>query len=320
MEIRSDFKEVSDLFERILLYSEEFVKHEKTWRDLKNNEDFDLVYGLPNQQRFPLEGLYKQGKDLASSMIDLLNYFNDVSACPTFISYVNHIERFLPKNVEQSEHVIAEAVQIMQNVNRNRCSAAVEEMIILSSDQVNILKGLEVWVRLAKETELYKKESGDFTTGNEVVGSTQKRMESPQDQPKDEMKVLKSSEYLRLGDHPDKSFYAKAKGSNKESKLVLSPNTQEYKLLLHLYNNYGTSDSKASIEDILIACDIQKHEKGEHIGKKKINHVRRVVTDVRSALTGACLKSGQLKFEYELDKYDKAVKDECCLLVHCSSK
>ena len=320
MEIRTDFKEVSDLLEKILLYSDEFVKHEKTWRSLKHNEDFDLVYGLPNEQRFPLEGLYEQGRDLALSMIDLLNCFNDVSACPTFVSYANHIERFLSKNVEESEHVMA--VQIMENVNRNRYSAAVEEMIILSRDQVNILKGLEVWIRLAKDSRLYKEESGNFSssTSNESVVSVHERIKLPHDGQPKEKKVSKSSEYLRLGNRPDKSFYASAKGVDREYKLQLSPNTQEYKLLLHLYNNYGTSNSKASIEDILIACDIQKHEKGEHIGKKKINHVRKVVADVRSALTGACLKSGHLKFEYDVDEHDKAVKNECCLLVHCSSK
>ena len=81
----------------------------------------------------------------------------------------------------------------------------------------------------------------------------------------------KRSGYLRLGNHPDNKFYAAAKGINGEKALKLSPTSQEYKLLRHLYNIYGTKNSKASSEDILIACDIQGHEKGEAVTEKKVN-------------------------------------------------
>ena len=91
-------------------------------------------------------------------------------------------------------------------------------------------------------------------------------------------------------------------------------------LLQHLYNIYGTENNKASSEDILIVCDIQNHEKGEFITKEKIRHIRKVVADARTALEGADLKRGDLKYEYKTDDKGKVIKDEACLLIYCSPK
>ena len=113
-------------------------------------------------------------------------------------------------------------------------------------------------------------------------------------------------------------FYAKAKGDTEEGRLELSPSTQEYKLLKHLYNIYGYS--MASSEDLLIACGIQNHDKGEFVDEKKIKHLRKTVSDVRNALVKAGLKTGHLKYEYKVDDKKRVVKDECCLLIPCSSK
>lgn len=139
-----------------------------------------------------------------------------------------------------------------------------------------------------------------------------------------EEKVAKGklSEYLRQGSHSDRPyrFRAKAKGVEGEREVILSENTQEYKLLRLLFNIYGTRNSRASTEDILIACGIQGHEKGEYIDKKKIKHLRKIVSDVRTALQIAGLKRGYLKFEYKKDDKGRVIKDECSLLIHCLPK
>jgi len=166
MEIRSDFKGVSDLLERLLIYSKEFVIYnKKEWGYLKNQEDFNLVYALTNDIRFPLEKVYEQGRNLAVSMIYLLQGFNDVGAYPTFASYVNHIETSVPKHLEESENIIVRAERIISDMDTYPW--AVEQMIYLHKNQVNILRGLEDWIHRAKNTKLYREESGEFNPSPE---------------------------------------------------------------------------------------------------------------------------------------------------------
>lgn len=114
-------------------------------------------------------------------------------------------------------------------------------------------------------------------------------------QKRTEEKPPKASEYLRLGEHPDSSFYAKVKGVEKEEKLKLSEGAQEYKVLEYLYNIYGTEHNKASVEDLLIAGNIQNHEKGEEITKEKIKHLGRAISDIRTEFKKAGWKRGRLK-------------------------
>ena len=161
MEIRSDFKEVNGLIERLLTYSREFVNYNKErWGYLKNKEDFNQVYNLPNQIRLPLEEVYSAGRNLAISMIYLLSNSNDVGTYPTFASYVHDIEETVEKLLSESSEVISKAEQIISNMDH--CPWAVEQMIFLYKTEVNILKSLENWISRAKNTKLYREESGEI--------------------------------------------------------------------------------------------------------------------------------------------------------------
>ncbi len=156
MERRSDFQGDSNLTARLRAYSREFVRYNKKWGELKNEEDFSLIYDLSDDVRLPLEEVYREGGNLAVSMISLFNEeMEDVSVCPTFTSFVSLVETSLHKRLEKSEHVIINAEQIITNMDK--CPWAVKEMIKLYKRQVKILKeGLVNWVHCSKNTELYK--------------------------------------------------------------------------------------------------------------------------------------------------------------------
>lgn len=301
---RQDFKGAQDLVERLKVYSKEFFKYNKRWERLKRDECFREIYQFSDDQRLPIEDLYAKGRGFACAMHSLFDEeMEDISRCPTFVSYVDHVEKEFPKYLRESVPVIAKAEEIISD--SKYFNSDVAEMIQLYKDQVNINKGLGTWISQAKNTKLYKEESGDFgiSVNHEVTEGDKKR-------------VSKSSEYLRRGDYPDMFFYAKAKGLKKEYKLKLSPNTQAYMLLQYLYNNYGPGNSTASVEDLLIACNIKKHNKGERVCDKKIKQLQKLVSTVRSELYGAELKGCHLKFEVV---NGKVVNDECRLLVHCKS-
>ncbi len=168
MEIRPDFKEVDVLINRLITYQKEFAAYNRErWSYLKNKEDFSKVYDLENTIRIPLEEVYSNGRDLAVSMSYLLTEFNDIGAYPTFVSYVDNVERTTKRLLHNSEGVINKAEQTILEIEN--CPYAVEKMIFLYKMQVNILEGIENWISRAKNTKLYKEESGEI---NQFSGST----------------------------------------------------------------------------------------------------------------------------------------------------
>ncbi len=160
MKRRTDFQGDSNLTARLRAYSGEFVRYNKMWGSLKNQEDFRLIYDLPDEIRLPLEEMYRQGGNLAISMICLFNDdMEGVSLCPTFAHFVSLVETSLRKHLEESVHVITKAEQTISNMDN--CPWAVGEMIKLHKRQVKILKeGLVNWVHCAKNTKQYKEETG----------------------------------------------------------------------------------------------------------------------------------------------------------------
>ncbi len=128
------------------------------------------------------------------------------------------------------------------------------------------------------------------------VRSEGKKQEKKAKLEKVRRKLSKPSEYLRLDDNDD-LFYAKVKKEEKEDQIIFSTKTQEYRVLKHLYNIYDTEHNKATVEDLLIAGEINNHEKGEEITKEKTNHLGRVISDIRSEFERVGWKRGRLADE-----------------------
>jgi hypothetical protein len=165
VEIRQDFKGLESLLDRLIAYQKEFSDYNRQrWSHLKNREDFAEVYNLSNPVRIPLEEVYSNGRDMAISMSYLLTEFNDVGTYPTFASFVNEVEKTVKNMLLKSEGVINKAEATIKDL-RN-CPFAVEAMLNLYKIQVNILISLENWVSRAKNTSLYKEESGDVNQSN----------------------------------------------------------------------------------------------------------------------------------------------------------
>jgi hypothetical protein len=160
MEIRSDFRSVEDLINRLHEYAKQFaIYNREEWSHLKNQTDFSRVYGLPLEIRDPLERVYADGRDLAVGMIYLFGEFNEVGTYPTFKSYVAGVEETVDSYLVKAREVIPNGEKAL-SVSPERPYAC-GQMIQLYKTQVRILESLrDEWIPRAKDSSLYKEESG----------------------------------------------------------------------------------------------------------------------------------------------------------------
>ena len=90
MDIRKDFESVATFMHRLAGLGEEFSRlNNKDWPHLKNREDFQKIYSLPDAQRIQLEELYANGRDCATFMEFRLRGFNDVGEFPSLTEYID---------------------------------------------------------------------------------------------------------------------------------------------------------------------------------------------------------------------------------------
>jgi hypothetical protein len=162
MEMRSDFRGVEDLINRLREYAKQFATYNShEWPYLKNQTDFTRVYRLPPEIRGPLERVYADGGDLAVGMIYLLGEFNEVGMYPTFKSYVAGVEETVESYLAKAREVIPNGEKAISDSPEH--PRASEQMIILYKTQVGILESLrDEWIPRAENSRLYKEESGEL--------------------------------------------------------------------------------------------------------------------------------------------------------------
>ena len=160
MEIRSDFRGVEDLINRLREYAKQFaIYNREEWSYLKNQTDFTTVYGLPSEIRGPLESVYASGGDLAVGMIYLLGEFNEVGMYPTFKSYVAGVEETVDSYLVKAREIIPNGEKAL-SISPERPYAC-GQMLQLYKTQVRILEALrDEWIPRAKNSGLYREESG----------------------------------------------------------------------------------------------------------------------------------------------------------------
>jgi len=175
MKLRSDFRSVEDLLDRLREYAKQFATYNRTeWSHLKNQEDFESVYRLPPEIRGPLEGVYAHGRDLAVGMVYLLGTFDEVGTYPTFKSYVTDIEETVQSYLTEAREVIPDAEKAISNSTKHPWAS--KQMILLYKTEVGILESLrDEWIPRAKHSKLYKEESGKLP----AVSTSESQPSSP---------------------------------------------------------------------------------------------------------------------------------------------
>lgn len=159
MQIRPDLQTSAPLLSRLIEYSKVFHNYNfNVWPHLKNNEDFNLVYQLPCQQRGPLEDIYADGRGLASFMATHLIAFNHAEVFPTLKSYVDSFNGGWVDQIEILKNNSDQAKNIAAGLTAQPW--ALRGMITLFDEQIALLLPIKQTIEALKYTDIYKWESG----------------------------------------------------------------------------------------------------------------------------------------------------------------
>ncbi len=158
MRIRSDLLSVEQWLLRLTEYAHVFAQNNlENWSHLKNKEDFSLVYRLPPDQRVPLENIYADGRDLAVFMSGRLTAFNSVSDFPTLKSFVDSFNSGWLYQIDQLHAEVQAAEQVAEQLPE--CPWAVERMIVLYKQQIDLLAHVARCIDALRQSEIYALES-----------------------------------------------------------------------------------------------------------------------------------------------------------------
>ena len=171
MEIRKDLLEISDLLQRLIVFSEVFSeKNEKEWSSLKNKEDFNRVYDLKNELRHPLEKLYATGREISGYLSLQLTAFNEPNLYPTLSSFINSFKGGWLDEIDTLREIPENALKISNEFDN--CPWAVGRMIKLFNDQLDMFEPIKRSLDILRETDLFKRENGEVLMGKKEEGNT----------------------------------------------------------------------------------------------------------------------------------------------------
>jgi hypothetical protein len=159
MNVRRDFESVNTYLHRLDGIGSQFARYNtKDWPYLKNQEDFNNVYELPDGQRCAIENLYATGRDCAIFMSSKLREFNDVGMFPSLADYVDSFDRTWMNEQDELQDFIK---GIKENTALQCIPWSVQRMIEVFEDQLRLLASVRMTVNLLKQTNLYKIEKGE---------------------------------------------------------------------------------------------------------------------------------------------------------------
>ena len=158
MEIRPDFKQETTLLSRLVQYAKVFDDYNVVdWPHLKNNEDFKKVYGLPVEQRGPLEEIYSAGRDLSIFMSERLIAFNHARSFPTLKSFVDSFTGGWIDQIDILNNLSRVAKETAERLDSTPW--AVGQMIALFDKQIELLDATRQVVHGLKQSATYEWES-----------------------------------------------------------------------------------------------------------------------------------------------------------------
>lgn len=167
MNIRRDLEPVAPYISRLLSIGEEFRACEKNWSHFKNEEDFRFVSRIPHQERYLVEALYADGRDMAIYMYDSLLAINyDFSRYPTLTAIVEAFKSsWVYGGYNQDVPITAKDTCNKYDVNL----WSVDQMVTLFKSQERLLAAVRITLQMLKDSDLYKMENG-IQTMKQVAG------------------------------------------------------------------------------------------------------------------------------------------------------
>ncbi|MBK6365986.1 MAG: hypothetical protein IPF65_01675 [Polaromonas sp.] len=160
MEIRKDFESAATFLHRLAGIGQQFsIFNHDDWPHYKNEEDFERIYRLPENQRFQFEKLYGDGRDCAIFMSSQLCSFNDVGQFPSLSEYVDCLENTWAYEHESLQAFIDRIKVLSESLTNTPW--AVKRMIELFDKQLRLLASVRQTVELLRQTNLYKIEKGE---------------------------------------------------------------------------------------------------------------------------------------------------------------
>lgn len=158
MDVREDLREVSGHISRLLALAEVFSENNKYWAQLKNEEDFNRIYKIPNDDRYKVENLYADGRDMAIYMMGALGEINyNYARYPTLTSIVKGFQNtWVYGNYDPKTPDVAKEVCELHNVDL----WSVRQMFKLFKDQEDLLAAVRATVAMLQNSDLYKEENG----------------------------------------------------------------------------------------------------------------------------------------------------------------
>lgn len=166
MDIRKDFESVATFIHRLAGLGEQFSRYNKEdWPHLKNREDFQKVYRLPDSERMQLEELYATGRDCAIFMGSRLQEFNNVGQFLSLAEYVDSFDRTWVNERDDYQVFLHKITAITDSLEDPPW--AVRRMIDIFDNQLHLLASVRKTLDLLKQTNLYKIEKGELPVEKE---------------------------------------------------------------------------------------------------------------------------------------------------------
>ena len=160
MDIRKDFESAATFIHRLSSLGEKFSQYNREeWPHLKNREDFDKVYRLPDKERIQFEELYAKGRDCAIFMGSRLREFNDVGQFPSLVDYVDSFDQTWVNERDDLQEFLGKIKNLTESLENS--AWAVRKMIDVFDDQLRLLAAVRKTLDLLKQTNLYKIEKGE---------------------------------------------------------------------------------------------------------------------------------------------------------------
>lgn len=166
MDIRKDFESASTFLFRLAGLGNQFRRfNADEWPHLKNREDFNRIYRLPDEQRYQLEELYAKGRDCAIFMGFRLNEFNDVGQFPSLVEYIDSFVTTWAYEHEELQEFIKGIKSLADSLENPPW--AVLRMIHVFEEQLRLLASVRQTIEFLKQTNLYKMEKGEVPVERE---------------------------------------------------------------------------------------------------------------------------------------------------------
>jgi hypothetical protein len=158
VDIRKDLETVSPYIARLLSFAKEFSNNDKDWSHYKNQEDFERVHRISDNDRYKVEALYCNGRDMAIYMAGTLAEINyDFSRFPTLTSIVEGFDKsWVNGNYDPSIPDVA--IEICRSHDLDIW--AVNEMFHLFKRQEKLLLAIRGTLKILRASDLYKLENG----------------------------------------------------------------------------------------------------------------------------------------------------------------